>query len=477
MATAVARPPDRLARYLAAAREAGCPKDQVENFLRARIVLQPRQLAAAAAARLCDAEGGPTEVGYGGARGGGKSHWGLAQLIDDCSRQDGIKCLLLRKVGKANRENFEALRRRLLAGTPHQYRQQAGVVAFPNGSMIVLGHYQNERDIDSYLGLGYEVILTEEATTLTGEKVQDIRSCNRTDLPAWRPRRYFTFNPGGVGHAHFKARFIEPFRRDSESDTRFIPATVRDNRFMNPDYVRVLESYTGWKRKAWLEGDWDISAGQYFTTFRREAVEVAFDGPIPAEWLVFLSLDYGFTHFTAVHLLAKDGDNNLFVVDEHGERGWLVERHAMAIHAMLARHRVQKPDGTEVLLAFAHLRKAVAGQDCFVKHHTGGSIADEYARHGIRLEPANVDRINGAAEILRRLGDPAGSPPIAPTLRIHPRCARLLETLPAMEHDPHRPEDVLKVDCDEDGLGGDDWYDSARYACMCATELRRLRVY
>jgi hypothetical protein len=59
-------------------RKAGCPPEQVGNFLRAGMVLQPRQLAASAAARLCDAPGGPTAVGYGGARGGGKSHWLLA---------------------------------------------------------------------------------------------------------------------------------------------------------------------------------------------------------------------------------------------------------------------------------------------------------------------------------------------------------------------------------------------------------------
>ena len=53
---------------------AGCPRDQVKNFLRAGVVLQPRQLAASAAARLCDQADGPTAIGYGGARGGGKSH-------------------------------------------------------------------------------------------------------------------------------------------------------------------------------------------------------------------------------------------------------------------------------------------------------------------------------------------------------------------------------------------------------------------
>ena len=53
-------------------------------------------------------------MGYGGARGGGKSHWLLAQMgVDDCQRVPELKCLLLRKVGKANLEHFEDLRRKL----------------------------------------------------------------------------------------------------------------------------------------------------------------------------------------------------------------------------------------------------------------------------------------------------------------------------------------------------------------------------
>ncbi len=41
-------------------------------------------------------------------------------------------------------------------------------------------------------------------------------------------------------------------------------------------------------------------------------------------------------------------------------------------------------------------------------------------------------------------------------LFIRTRCGWLTETLRALQHDPNRPEDVLKVDADEDGVGGDD---------------------
>lgn len=94
----------------------------MDNFGRAGVILQERQLAASAAARLCDQADGPTAVGYGGARGGGKSHWLLAQMgADDCMRVPGLKCLLLRKVGKSVMESFEDLRRRIFTGLKHEF--------------------------------------------------------------------------------------------------------------------------------------------------------------------------------------------------------------------------------------------------------------------------------------------------------------------------------------------------------------------
>src|SRR5262244_1263574 len=123
-----------LERYLEAGKEAGCPADQMRNFVRAGVVLQPRQLLASAAARMCDRPDGPTAVGYGGARGGGKSHWLLAQMgADDCQRVAGLKCLLLRKVGKANMEHFEDLRRRLFGELDHEFSAHRGILTFENG--------------------------------------------------------------------------------------------------------------------------------------------------------------------------------------------------------------------------------------------------------------------------------------------------------------------------------------------------------
>ena len=210
-------------------------------------------------------------------------------------------------------------------------------------------------------------------------------------------------------------------------------------------------------RKAWLDGDWDIAAGQFFTTWRHD-LHVVPRGSIPRDWRVWLALDYGFVHYTAVYLFAADGDGNVYIVDEHAERRWLIPRHAQAIRAMLERNDV----------AEHRLIGTYAGEDLFAKRHTGGTIASDYAEAGLTLSHANMDRVNGAAEILARLGDADADPPIRPSLFISEACPRLIECLPSLEHDPHRPEDVLKVDTDDEGLGGDDPYDAARYGVMAA---------
>jgi hypothetical protein len=439
--------------------------DQMDRFRQADVIFQQRQLVASAAARLCDQPHGPTAIGYGGARGGGKSHWLLGQMgVDDCQRVPGLKCLLLRKVGKANLEHFEDLRRKLFTRLPHEFSAFRGILTFANGSRIIAGHFQSEKDIDAYLGLEYDVVGIEEATTLTARKYQDITTCCRTSKTNWRPRIYSTTNPGGVGHSWYRKRFIDPWQRHTETETRFIAARVTDNRWNNPEYIRVLQNLTGWQKRAWLDGDWDIAAGQYFTMLRREVHVVNdFDETRAREF--FIALDYGFAHYTVALLGCTDGDGNIFVVDEHAERLWLPERHAAAIKAMLARHNIG-----DRKLAVGDLKRIVAGADVFSRQSDGTTIAAQYAKHGINLRCANTDRVNGWAEIMTRFGDVEAG--IRPTLFIHQRCARLLDTLPSLQHDPNKPEDVLKVDADEDGIGGDDCADALRY--LVATKSRTI---
>ncbi len=139
--------------------------------------------------------------------------------------------------------------------------------------------------------------------------------------------------------------------------------------------------------------------------------------------------------------------------------------HAAGIKAMLGRHQIG-----DRKLELSDLRRFVAGADVFSRQGDGLTVAQQYARHGITLTPASMDRLNGWAAVQQGLGDAENG--IRPTLFIHSRCRRIIETLPALQHDPNRPEDVLKVDADEDGVGGDDAADALRY--MVATKARTI---
>ena len=450
-------------RYFLAGRRAGCPKGQMENFVRAGLLLQPKQLKFAAYCREADFANGPKMISTGGGKGSAKTHGVYCQIFaDDCQRVPGLKVLILRKILKGAAEQFDDMRRKLLSNLRHEWRAQKGELSFATGSRVIIGHYKDERDIDKYMGIEYDIINLGEATQLPLSRVQGIRGCLRTSKPNWRPRMYLDTNPGGVGHRWYRGMIIVPWLEKREVSTRHVQVTVDDNKFVDSEYKSTLQSYTGWMRKAYLDGDWDIAAGQYFTTFRREVNVIEdFDDSRAVEW--FAALDYGFAHYTVVLLGCRDGDGNIFIVDEHAERLWLPQRHAAAVKAMLARHKIG-----ERKMSVEDLKRFVAGADVFSRQSDGTTIAAQYAKLGISLRCANTDRVNGWAEILQRFGDVEGG--VKPTLFIHKRCGRLLETLPALQHDPNRPEDVLKVDCDEDGIGGDDAADVLRY--MVATKSR-----
>jgi hypothetical protein len=117
---------------------------------------------------------------------------------------------------------------------------------------------------------------------------------------------------------------------------------------------------------------------------------------------------------------------------------------------------------------YHRVRKTLGGSDFFSKIRSDVTVATEYAAHGIRVEQANVDRVAGAAQILKLLGDLERGD--RPRIYITEDCPRTIEALQNMQHDPHRPEDVLKVDVDDDGEGGDDFYDALRYLVMAATK-------
>ena len=108
-----------LSNFAGLAARVGCPQDQLYSFLVAGYVPQRKQLVFHAAARACDAAGGPSHVGYGGTRGQAKSHATFAQaVLDDMQRFDGLKGLYLRKIKGRALESMDDLRRKVLQYTP-----------------------------------------------------------------------------------------------------------------------------------------------------------------------------------------------------------------------------------------------------------------------------------------------------------------------------------------------------------------------
>lgn len=435
------------------AMRAGMPREQLERFLSFGYVPQPRQMEFHAACREADFR--PLSVGFGGARGGSKTHGTFAQVaLDDCQRREGLKFLFLRKVAKAAKESIQDLRRKVLSTCKHRYYSQSGIIEFGTESQVILGHFNYEKDIDQYLGLEYDGIAIEEATQLTETKRNDILTCLRTSREDWRPRDYNTTNPGGVGHTWFKRTFVEPYRRGDQKVTRFIPSTVRDNKMVNADYLSKLEALTGWKRKAWLDGDWDVAAGQFFSNWSYNLIVKDIPDPSPGD-LAWASLDYGFTHPTVCYLF-YEFDGTIRVVDEFRAMKQLVKTNAAEIVHMINRRG----------LALHDLSSFCAGKDVFAQRGAsdGRTIADQYSDEGIDLTPANDDRISGAGELLQLFGDREKE--IAPRIAIHPRCKNLIECIPMMQHNPAKSEDVLKVNANENGQGGDDEYDGVRYGVM-----------
>lgn len=444
--------------------------EQATNFLIAGVVLQRKQWEIAAKCRECDFDKGPKAILAGGGRGSAKSHAILAQIFcDDCQRIKGLKVLCLRKVGRANKEQIQDFRKKLLANLPHNYREQAQSIEFDNGSLVILGNFKDEKDIDKYLGLEYDLIYIMESNQLTQSKKINILSCLRTNKQNWRPRCYQDTNPGGIDHSANKLLFVVPWQEKREKETRYIHSTVDDNKFVNREYKEYLEKLAGWQREAWLHGSWDFLAGAYFTNFRDD-VHVY---PNPEVNLTrrnvrrfFGSFDYGFSHRTAFLLWAQDFSNNLYVIGEYTEAEKVPADHAECIKALLRLHELEPSD----------LDSIVAGHDCFHRKEEGNTIAQTYSENGIEFIASENARVNGWQRMLEMMGDPQTG--TKPKFFIHCSCVHLIAQIKMAQHSEKIPGDIQKFNYvpgdaetfDDNLQEGDDCLDSCRIGLFSNTE-------
>lgn len=370
-------------------------------------------------------------IGYGGARGGGKSEAARMKAVLLALRWAGIQILFLRRHLNDLRENHVYPLIKLLNGVA-VYREQNKEFLFPNGSRVILGYCAAEKDILQFQGQSYDVIFLEEATQFTEWQYDNIKLSNRPSglCKGFRPRMYFTCNPGGVGHGWVKRLFIDRDYKNSEraEDFIFIPARVYDNKFImenDPDYVRTLENLPDDLRKAMLDGDWDIFEGQYFKEFDRK-VHVIEPFVIPSHWRRYRTLDYGLD-MLACYWIAVDIYGRAVVYKELYEPNLIISEAAKKIAAMTT----EPIDAT-----FAPPDMWNRRQD------TGQSVFDLFAEKGIILTKAQNDRVMGwlaLKEWLQPFPDELGE--TTASLRITRNCLNLIRCLPALQYDQKNPND------------------------------------
>lgn len=400
---------------------------------------------------------------YGGAKGGGKSH-GLRNII------------LLRRfqhpgsIGAIFRKSFPELEGNHIGPIFRQfpelrryYNESKKILFLPNGSSLEFCYCENDKDLDRYQGREFHDLGIEEAGQWTEAAIQRLRGSNRSSNPNIKPRTLLTGNPGGPGHAYLKRVFVEKRFKPEEvpSDYAFIQALVDDNPALmenDPDYVRRLEAEPNLAlRKAFRWGDWDIFAGQFFSEIRRE-VHVVKDFEIPHHWNRFGAYDFGFNHPASFGWFACDSDGNVY------------------LYRVFNKPRLRIDQQCAELLRFKDtedLYPVVAGHDCWTKKgiindKTPPTIAEEFQKHGIRLQKAVIDRVQGATQLRNYLAwQDKPNEEVKPKFYIFESCMQAFDCLARMLHDPDHLEDVLKVDAvDGDPDTGDDIYDMIRYGLM-----------
>jgi hypothetical protein len=261
-----------------------------------------------------------TEVLYGGAAGGGKSHLMRTAAIIWCSEIPGLQIYLFRRVSEdlyknhmAGPGSFPELLAPWLASGHVTYNGTKNFLQFWNGARIWLCHCQHEKDMFKYQGAEIHVLMIDELTHFTERIYRYLRGRLRIGglkiPPQYKgkfPRALNGSNPGGVGHTFVRRMFIngaspmtvvQQTKGEGGMLRQYIPAKMTDNPTLmenDPDYMLKLEGLGSADLvKAMAEGDWNIVAGGALDDVWRETVHVVPRFKVPAGWRLDRSLDWG----------------------------------------------------------------------------------------------------------------------------------------------------------------------------------------
>lgn len=439
---------------------------------------QPRQAAFIA----CPMD----DIGFGGARGGGKSDAVIGDwLAHEHRYHEHAAGMAFRRERTELSELIERARQ-VLVPLGHTWKEQDKYFRGPNGGRLRFAYLESDADADAYQGHSYTRLYPEEMGTFPSEapinKLQaTLRSGN--GVPC---QMKGTCNPGGPGHQWVKARyrldvnpqgftpyqteFTNPFTGKKIIKTRiFIPSRVTDNKYLGDDYVaNLFQVGSSQLVRAWLEGDWSVIDGAFFEEWDANK-HVLKPFPVPEGWLRFRAMDWGSAKPFSVGWWAVVGDDyelSSGKVLPAGSlicyREWYGSNGKPNVGLRLTADDVAK--GIAEREAGDTITYGVLDPSAFTADG-GPSIAERMAkatdgkvwfRRADNRRVARRGAMGGWDQLRSRLkGDDDGRP----MLYVFSTCRDLIRTLPALQHDATNAEDV-------DTEGEDHAPDQARYAAM-----------
>ena len=206
---------------------------------------------------------------------------------------------------------------------------------WPTGEELLFRTGSEEKDYWAYHGQEFPWIGVNELTKQPSPVFIDMMmSCNRSSfqsdlhapvdmhtgerqsIPPIPLELVCTTNPYGIGRNWVKKRYIDPAKYGSIVRTKIeiiSPKTKQpevveksqvtlfsswvENIYLPNVYIATLsQELDPNKKKAWLGGRWDISAGGAFDDLWDEKVHILERFPIPKEWQVDRVFDWGSTH-------------------------------------------------------------------------------------------------------------------------------------------------------------------------------------
>jgi len=441
-----------------------------------------------------------TEVLYGGAAGGGKSHLMRAASILWGTCVPGLQTYLFRRkfpdLYKNHMEGpsgYPNLLARWVAGGFAKINYSNNQIVFPfNGSKVHLCHAKDEKSVYDYQGAEIHVLMMDELTHFTEPMYRYLRGRARIGglvVPEeWRgrfPRILAGSNPGGIGHNFVKKTFITPskpyaitLQPPSEGGflRQYIPARLDDNPTMaenDPDYINRLEGLGNASLvKAMRDGDWNIVAGGALDDVWSDRIAIP-RFRIPLSWRVDRSLDWGSAKpFSVLWYAEADGTE---VELDNGRRWAPVRGTIFVIHEWYGAKDANvglKMPAKQVARGIVDMEYSLVQKRWVAKKPSPGpadnsiidtqnpktpTIADDFASKGIRWERSDKSpgsRKIGLELIRGRLAAVDVEYAEEPGLYIFDHCRNLLEHLPVLQRDAKNIEDVdtKQEDHDYDGL-------------------------